>query len=83
MLNRFARAFFTRLLTPIATALLRLGVRPDVVTVVGTLGVCVGALWRPDCPRRFLAILSLVAFVLMVSSSFAVNLVLRSSHSFV
>ena len=45
MLNRFARAFFTRLLTPIATALLRLGVRPDVVTVVGTLGVCVGALW--------------------------------------
>ena len=44
MLNRFARAFFTRLLTPIATALLRLGVRPDAVTVVGTLGVCAGAL---------------------------------------
>lgn len=44
MLNRFARAFFTRLLTPIATALLRLGIRPDAVTVVGTLGVCAGAL---------------------------------------
>ncbi|MGH8822909.1 MAG: phosphatidylinositol phosphate synthase [Jiangellaceae bacterium] len=44
MLNRFARAFFTRLLTPIATALLRLGIRPDTVTVVGTAGVCAGAL---------------------------------------
>jgi CDP-diacylglycerol--glycerol-3-phosphate 3-phosphatidyltransferase len=44
MLNRFARAFFTKLLTPLATLFLRLGIRPDVVTVVGTLGVCVGAL---------------------------------------
>jgi CDP-diacylglycerol--glycerol-3-phosphate 3-phosphatidyltransferase len=44
MLNRFARAFITRLLTPLATLFLRLGIRPDVVTVVGTLGVCVGAL---------------------------------------
>ena len=38
MLNRFARALFTRLLTPVARVLLRLGVSPDVVTVVGTLG---------------------------------------------
>jgi CDP-diacylglycerol--glycerol-3-phosphate 3-phosphatidyltransferase len=44
MLNRFARAFFTRLLTPLATLFLKVGIRPDVVTVVGTLGVCVGAL---------------------------------------
>ena len=44
MLNRFARALFTRLLTPVARVLLRLGVSPDVVTLVGTLGVCVGAL---------------------------------------
>src|ERR671912_300444 len=44
MLNRFARAFFTRLFTPIAKALLRLRVSPDAVTVVGTLGVCIGAL---------------------------------------
>jgi CDP-diacylglycerol--glycerol-3-phosphate 3-phosphatidyltransferase len=44
MLNRFARALFTRLLTPTARLLLRLGVSPDVVTLVGTLGVCVGAL---------------------------------------
>ncbi|MGI8949885.1 MAG: phosphatidylinositol phosphate synthase [Ornithinimicrobium sp.] len=44
MLNRYARVFFTRVFTPIARWLLRSGVSPDVVTLVGTLGVCVGAL---------------------------------------
>jgi CDP-diacylglycerol--glycerol-3-phosphate 3-phosphatidyltransferase len=44
MLNRFARALFTRLLTPTARALLALGISPDAVTLVGTLGVMVGAL---------------------------------------
>lgn len=45
MLNRFARAFVTRLLTPFARALLSLGLSPDVVTFIGTIGVCVGALF--------------------------------------
>lgn len=44
MLNRFARALFTRLLTPVARVLLGVGISPDVVTLVGTLGVCFGAL---------------------------------------
>ena len=44
MLNRFARAFFTKLFTPVARLLLRLGISPDIVTVVGTVGVCFGAL---------------------------------------
>lgn len=44
MLNRYARAFFTAIFTPIARVLLRLGVSPDAVTLVGTLGVCAGAL---------------------------------------
>jgi CDP-diacylglycerol--glycerol-3-phosphate 3-phosphatidyltransferase len=44
MLNRYARAFFTRVFTPTARLLLRLGVGPDTVTVVGTLGVVVAAL---------------------------------------
>lgn len=39
MLNRYARAFFTRVLTPTARFLLRIGVGPDVVTIIGTLGV--------------------------------------------
>ena len=44
MLNRIARATVTRLFTPIARGLLRLGISADAVTIVGTLGVCVGAL---------------------------------------
>lgn len=43
MLERF-RQFWTGLLSPIANGLLRLGVSPDAVTLVGTLGVCAGAL---------------------------------------
>jgi CDP-diacylglycerol---glycerol-3-phosphate 3-phosphatidyltransferase len=44
MLNRFARAFFTKLFTPLARLFLKLGISPDVVTIVGTFGVCFGAL---------------------------------------
>ena len=44
MLNKYARPLFTKLFTPLASALLRLGVSPDVVTIVGTLGVSLGAL---------------------------------------
>ena len=44
MLNKYARALFTTIFTPVARLLLKLGVSPDVVTIVGTLGVCVGAL---------------------------------------
>ena len=44
MLNKYARAFFTRVLTPFAAMLLRAGISPDVVTLVGTAGVVAGAL---------------------------------------
>lgn len=44
MLNRYARAFFTKVFTPVARLFLKLGISPDVVTIVGTLGVCIGAL---------------------------------------
>jgi CDP-diacylglycerol--glycerol-3-phosphate 3-phosphatidyltransferase len=44
MLNRFARALFTRIFTPTAGFLVRRGVSPDVVTLIGTLGVVGGAL---------------------------------------
>lgn len=43
MLERF-RAFWGGLFTPLARQLLRWGVSPDAVTLVGTLGVCAGAL---------------------------------------
>ncbi|MGM7778550.1 phosphatidylinositol phosphate synthase [Arthrobacter sp. KNU-44] len=44
MLNRHARGFFTGLFSPVARFLLRVGVSPDAVTVVGTAGVVLGAL---------------------------------------
>jgi CDP-diacylglycerol--glycerol-3-phosphate 3-phosphatidyltransferase len=45
MLNRFARAFATRLLTPLASLFLKVGISPDIVTIVGTFGVCFCALF--------------------------------------
>lgn len=44
MLNRHARGFFTALFSPLARFLLKAGVSPDAVTVVGTAGVVLGAL---------------------------------------
>jgi CDP-diacylglycerol---glycerol-3-phosphate 3-phosphatidyltransferase len=43
MLERF-RQFWTSFWSPVGDLLLRLGVSPNAVTVVGTLGVCAGAL---------------------------------------
>lgn len=44
MLDKYARNLFNTLLTPIARLLARMGVTPDAVSIVGTLGVCLGAL---------------------------------------
>lgn len=44
MLDRHARGATTHLFAPVARALLRAGVSPDAVTVVGTVGVSLGAL---------------------------------------
>lgn len=44
MLNRHARGFFTGLFSPLARFLLKVGISPDAVTVVGTAGVILGAL---------------------------------------
>jgi CDP-diacylglycerol---glycerol-3-phosphate 3-phosphatidyltransferase len=62
MLERF-RAFWTGLVAPVARLLLRLGVSPDVVTLVGTCGVTAGAL--VFFPRGDLAVgvLVVTAFV--------------------
>lgn len=63
MLNRFARALFTRILTPVARALVALGISPDVVTLVGTLGVVVGALAFYPRGEFFGGTLVITAFV--------------------
>lgn len=44
MLNKYARSFFAAVFTPLARLLIRLGISPDVVTVIGTAGVAAGAL---------------------------------------
>ncbi|MGE9808122.1 MULTISPECIES: phosphatidylinositol phosphate synthase [unclassified Janibacter] len=63
MLNRYARAFFTRVFTPVARLLLRLGIGPDTVTIVGTLGVVVGALAFFPRGQLLVGVLVITAFV--------------------
>ena len=64
MLNRFARAFFNKLFTPLARLLIKLGISPDVVTIVGTVGVCVGALVLYPRHEFFWGSLVIAVFVL-------------------
>jgi CDP-diacylglycerol--glycerol-3-phosphate 3-phosphatidyltransferase len=63
MLNRHARGFFTALFSPLARWLLRIGVSPDAVTIVGTLGVVVGALVFYPLGQLWWGTLFITAFV--------------------
>jgi len=63
MLNRLLRASMTRLLSPIAHLFLRLGISPDIVTIVGTVGVCVGALAFFPRGDIWVGVLVITAFV--------------------
>src|SRR3954468_18957892 len=62
MLERF-RAFWTGLFSPVVRLLLRLGVSPDAVTIVGTLGVVVGALAFFPRGDLLVGVLVITAFV--------------------
>jgi CDP-diacylglycerol--glycerol-3-phosphate 3-phosphatidyltransferase/CDP-diacylglycerol--inositol 3-phosphatidyltransferase len=62
MLQRF-RDFWTKVFAPIANGLLRLGVTPDQVTVVGTLGVVGAALWFFPRGQLLVGVLVITAFV--------------------
>ena len=63
MLNRYARGTFTRVFGPLARLLLRLGIHPDLGTVVCTLGVVVGALWFYPRGELWWGTLFITAFV--------------------
>ena len=63
MLNRHARGFFTALFTPLARWLLRMGVSPDAVTVIGTAGVVMGALVFYPLGQLFWGTLFITAFI--------------------
>src|SRR3954451_21014879 len=62
MLERF-RAFWTRVVSPIAHLLIRLGVSADAVTLVGTLGVAAGALVFFPQGMLLVGVLVISAFV--------------------
>jgi CDP-diacylglycerol--glycerol-3-phosphate 3-phosphatidyltransferase len=62
MLDRF-RAFWTKVFTPVVDALLRWGVSPDAVTLVGTAGVCAGALVFFPRGDLLVGVLVVTAFV--------------------
>jgi len=63
MLNRLLRASMTKILGPIAHLFLRLGIGPDIVTIVGTVGVCVGALAFFPRGEIWVGVLVITAFV--------------------
>ncbi|WP_433874077.1 phosphatidylinositol phosphate synthase [Sinomonas atrocyanea] len=63
MLNRHARALFTRLFTPLAAFLLRLRVSPDAVTAVGTLGVTASALVLYPLGQLFWGTIAITLFI--------------------
>ncbi|MFL6135111.1 MAG: phosphatidylinositol phosphate synthase [Nocardioidaceae bacterium] len=62
MLNRF-RAVFAKVFAPVARFFLRLGISPDAVTIVGTIGVCAGALIFFPRGELLVGVLVISAFV--------------------
>jgi CDP-diacylglycerol---glycerol-3-phosphate 3-phosphatidyltransferase len=63
MLNRYARAFFSKSFTPLARLLLKLGVGPDAVTLVGTAGVVASALVFYPRGSFLVGTLAITAFI--------------------
>lgn len=62
MLERF-RAFWTKVFKPIGDLLIKLGVSPDAVTLVGTIGVSAGALIFFPRGELLYGVLFITAFV--------------------
>ena len=62
MLERF-REFWTKIFAPFADFMLRIGIKPDWVTIVGTIGVSAGALWFFPRGEFFVGVLVITAFV--------------------
>jgi len=62
MLDRF-RIFWTNVIRPVANLLMRLGVTPDMVTFVGTIGVVAGALIFFPTGRLWQGVVVITVFV--------------------
>lgn len=63
MLNRYTRPVTNRIFTPAARGLLKLGLTPDAVTLIGTAGVVAGALAFYPRGEFFVGTLVITAFV--------------------
>ena len=63
MLNKYARALFAAIFTPVAALLVRLKVSPDAVTITGTLGVAAGALIGYPMGQLFWGTVVITVFV--------------------
>lgn len=64
MLNTLARASVSKVTEPIGRALLRVGLTPDAVTVIGTLGVVAGSVWLIAGGQLFAGTMVVTVFVL-------------------
>jgi CDP-diacylglycerol--glycerol-3-phosphate 3-phosphatidyltransferase len=62
VLERF-RQFWTKIWAPLGDLFLKLGITPNQVTVVGTLGVSAGALWFFPRGQFFIGVMVVTAFV--------------------
>lgn len=58
------RGLMTAIISPVARLLLRLGVSPDAVTLVGTFATCAAALWFAPRGELVVAALSVTVFAL-------------------
>ena len=58
------RGLVTAIISPVARLLLRLGVSPDAVTLVGTVATCTAALWFAPRGELVVAALSVTVFAL-------------------
>jgi len=63
VLNKYTRAFFTALFTPLASWLIRCRVSPDAVTIIGTLGVMAGGLVFYPMGQLFWGTMFVVLFI--------------------
>lgn len=63
MLDRFKAFWQGKALAPFINLFIRLGISPDVVTLVGTLGVSIGALWFFPQGMLWQGVLFITAFV--------------------
>ncbi|HEY8373524.1 MAG TPA: CDP-alcohol phosphatidyltransferase family protein [Pseudonocardiaceae bacterium] len=63
MLNVFARASVSRVVDPVGAWLVRRGLTPNAITVVGTVGTVAAALWFFPRDELFLGALVVTAFV--------------------